>query len=169
MTLVCLARRLAALGAGAARSRSSAPALFGAAWAFIPGYLQAKRGSHVVITTIMFNFIASALVVYLLVNVLKVPGSMAPETRNFPEGTFLPFMHEMLAVLGITMSQTPMNLTSILALVAAFLDLGADLAHPARLRDARLRPFRAGGGLCRHRPGADHHHRHADLRRDGRR
>src|ERR1043165_2108270 len=27
----------------------------GAAWAFIPGWLQAKRGSHIVITTIMFN------------------------------------------------------------------------------------------------------------------
>ena len=96
-------------------------ALFGGAWAFIPGYLQAKRGSHVVITTIMFNFIASALVVYLLVNVLKVPGSMAPETRNFSEGTFLPFMHEMLGAVGITMSRTPMNLSSILALLAAFL------------------------------------------------
>jgi simple sugar transport system permease protein len=36
-------------------------AAFGGAWAFLPGYLQAKRGSHVVITTIMFNFIASAL------------------------------------------------------------------------------------------------------------
>ncbi|MDG1496326.1 MAG: ABC transporter permease, partial [Amylibacter sp.] len=35
-------------------------ALIGAAWAFIPGYLQAKRGSHVVITTIMFNFLASS-------------------------------------------------------------------------------------------------------------
>src|SRR6478609_3221316 len=43
-------------------------ALFGAGWAFIPAYLQAKRGSHVVITTIMFNFIASALMIYLLVN-----------------------------------------------------------------------------------------------------
>jgi simple sugar transport system permease protein len=96
-------------------------ALFGGAWAFIPGYLQAQRGSHVVITTIMFNFIASALVVYLLVNVLKVPGSMAPETANFPEGSFLPFMHEMLGAVGIKMSKTPMNLTSILALVAAFL------------------------------------------------
>ena len=30
-------------------------------------------------------------------------------------------MHEILAVLGIEMSKTPMNLTSILALVAAFL------------------------------------------------
>ena len=95
-------------------------ALFGGAWAFIPGYLQAKRGSHVVITTIMFNFIASALVVYLLVNVLKAPG-MAPETRNFAPGTHLPFMHEMLAAVGIRMSRTPMNLTSLLAIVAAVL------------------------------------------------
>ena len=95
-------------------------ALFGGAWAFIPGYLQAKRGSHVVITTIMFNFIASALVVYLLVNVIKAPG-MAPETRNFAPGTFLPFMHEMLAAVGIPMARTPMNLTALLALLAAFL------------------------------------------------
>ena len=28
-------------------------ALFGAIWSFIPGYLQARRGSHIVITTIM--------------------------------------------------------------------------------------------------------------------
>ena len=32
-----------------------AAALFGAAFAAIPGYLQAKRDSHIVITTIMFN------------------------------------------------------------------------------------------------------------------
>ncbi|TVP73715.1 MAG: ABC transporter permease, partial [Rhodobacteraceae bacterium] len=43
---------LALLGA------SLGAALFGALWALIPGYLQAKRGSHIVITTIMFNFIA---------------------------------------------------------------------------------------------------------------
>lgn len=40
---------LALLGA------SLGAALFGAAWAAIPAYLQAKRGSHIVITTIMFN------------------------------------------------------------------------------------------------------------------
>jgi len=120
LTLVCLAvpwthwliaLPFAVLGAG----------VFGAAWAYIPAYLQAKRGSHVVITTIMFNFVASALVVYLLVNVMKVPGQMAPETANFPEGTSLPFMHELLAVVGIKMAKTPMNLSAILALVAAFL------------------------------------------------
>ncbi|MFP3441760.1 hypothetical protein R0K18_28915, partial [Pantoea sp. SIMBA_133] len=65
-------------------------ALFGAAWAFIPAYFQAKRGSHIVITTIMFNFIAASLMVYLLVNVLKPAGAQAPQTRNFLEGGQLP-------------------------------------------------------------------------------
>ena len=57
-----------------------------ALWALIPAWLQAKRGSHVVITTIMFNFIAAALMVYLLVNVLKPAGPMAPQTRTFADG-----------------------------------------------------------------------------------
>ena len=36
-----------------------AAALFGMAWAAVPGYLQAWRGSHVVITTSRFNFSSS--------------------------------------------------------------------------------------------------------------
>ena len=56
----------------------AAGAAFGAAWAFIPAWLQARRGSHVVITTIMFNFIASALMTYLLVNVLVTFGYLLP-------------------------------------------------------------------------------------------
>ena len=63
-----------------------AAALVGALWALIPAYLQAKRGSHIVITTIMFNFIAASVMVYLLVDVLKPAGSMAPQTRTFLEG-----------------------------------------------------------------------------------
>ena len=53
-------------------------ALFGAAWALIPAVLQAKRGSHVVITTIMFNFIASALMVYLLAGPLQKSANLGP-------------------------------------------------------------------------------------------
>mgnify|MGYP003656311628 FL=1 len=49
-------------------------AAFGGFWAFVPGWLQAYRGSHVVITTIMFNFIAASLMVYLMVNVFIKPG-----------------------------------------------------------------------------------------------
>ena len=67
-----------------------AGALFGAAWAFIPGYLQAKRGSHIVITTIMFNLIASSLMVYLMVNVLIRPGQQSPESRPFADNAILP-------------------------------------------------------------------------------
>jgi simple sugar transport system permease protein len=70
-----------------------AAALFGAAWAAVPAWLQARRGSHIVITTIMFNFIAAALMVYLMVNVLIAPGSMTPQSRNFEPSSFLPAMH----------------------------------------------------------------------------
>ncbi|MGB1209223.1 MAG: ABC transporter permease, partial [Paracoccaceae bacterium] len=83
-----------------------AAAAFGALWALIPAYLQAKRGSHIVITTIMFNFIASALLVYLLVETLKVPGSMAPETARFPEGARLPSAREVLAIIGVPFART---------------------------------------------------------------
>ena len=61
-----------------------AGALFGAAFAAIPGYLQAKRDAHIVITTIMFNYVASALMGYLLVDVLRVPGQMNAETSAVP-------------------------------------------------------------------------------------
>jgi len=74
---------------------------FGAAWAAVPAYLQAYRGSHIVITTIMFNFIAGSLLVYLLVNVLKAPGGMAVESAPFPPAAHLPTVQEALASVGI--------------------------------------------------------------------
>ena len=95
--------------------------LFGALWALIPAWLQAYRGSHIVITTIMFNFIASSLMVYLLVNVLIKPGSMSPETREFDSSSWMPFMHELLAVFGIDVTRTPLNLSFILALICCVL------------------------------------------------
>ena len=98
-----------------------AAAFLDAAWAFIPGVLQAYRGSHVVITTIMFNFIAASLMVYLLVNVLIQDGSMSPETREFHKNASLPFMHEMLAWIGIEVTRSPLNLSLIVALVCCVL------------------------------------------------
>jgi len=96
-------------------------ALFGAAWAFIPAWLQAKRGSHVVITTIMFNFIAAALMVYLLVNVLIVPGKMAPETRTFLAGGQLPKLDWLMALFGLKLGPAPFNVSFLIALVMCFL------------------------------------------------
>jgi simple sugar transport system permease protein len=99
-----------------------AGALFGAAWAAIPAYLQAKRGSHIVITTIMFNFIGAAVLNYVLVNQLRPAGSMDPASVRFPEATNLPTLHELLAPIGIEFSRAaPANVTLLVALAACFL------------------------------------------------
>jgi simple sugar transport system permease protein len=60
LTLAMLAFDQTAAGLAADSGGMIGAALFGALWAFLPGYLQAKRGSHIVVTTIMFNFIAAS-------------------------------------------------------------------------------------------------------------
>ncbi len=96
-------------------------ALFGAAWAAIPAWLQAKRGSHIVITTIMFNYIASALLIYLLVNVLRPAGQMDPATANFPPGTHLPTLNEIPGLNLIFTKKVPANVSLFVALIACWL------------------------------------------------
>jgi len=85
----------------------------GALWAIIPGYLQAKRGSHIVITTIMFNFIASALMSYMLAQVITNPGANA-ETRTIAEGARLPLMAEYFDFF----KYSPLNITVIFGVLA---------------------------------------------------
>ena len=123
------------LGAGLAALAFSAPlpgwlmlplmvlaaAVFGMIWGAVPGALQAWRGSHTVITTIMFNFIAAALLSYLLVGVLKEPGNMTPESRAFADSARMPGLHEALGWLGVSWPRTPLNLSVLLAAAAALL------------------------------------------------
>ncbi|MDK4731852.1 ABC transporter permease [Rhizobium sp. CNPSo 3490] len=96
-------------------------ALFGAVAAFIPAWLQAKRGSHIVITTIMFNYIIASLMNYLLVHVLIVPGKMAPETRTFLEGGQLPKLTWLMEIFGTKLGAAPLNVSFIIALVMCYL------------------------------------------------
>jgi simple sugar transport system permease protein len=96
-------------------------AAFGGLWALIPAWLQAKRGSHIVITTIMFNFIGAALMVYLLVNVMIVPGKMAPESRTFLEGGQLPKLDWLMAMFGMKLGPAPFNVSFLIALLMCFL------------------------------------------------
>jgi ABC-type uncharacterized transport system permease subunit len=91
-----------------------ASSAIGALWAFIPGYLQAKRGSHVVITTIMFNFIASATMVYLLNYVLKPMGVQEPSTANVLAAGKIPQLRQFFPVFGYA----PLNMTVIFAILA---------------------------------------------------
>ncbi|WEF30879.1 ABC transporter permease [Pseudoduganella chitinolytica] len=91
-------------------------ALFGALWAFIPGYLQAKRGSHIVVTTIMFNFIAASLMNFVIVKYLIPPGEQNTASRVFSDAATLPPLNAWFPALG----DTPLNISffvSILALV----------------------------------------------------
>ena len=95
---------------------------FGAIWAAVPAYLQAKRGSHIVITTIMFNFIAAAVLNYMLVNVLRPQGAMDPATARFPEAVHLPTLHDILAPIGISFSKAaPANVSLLVAIIACVL------------------------------------------------
>lgn len=97
-------------------------AAFGGLWALLPAYLQAKRGSHIVITTIMFNFIAAAFLNYLLVSVLRPQGSMDPATARFPEAAQLPTLHDVLARFGISFSKAaPANISLLVAMLACVL------------------------------------------------
>ncbi|WP_343630368.1 ABC transporter permease [Roseateles sp.] len=95
-----------------------AAAVFGMLWAAVPGYLQAWRGSHVVITTIMFNFLAASLNGYLLVNWLRPNGSMSVESDAFADSARMPAVHELLAKLGVEWPSSPLNLSILLALLA---------------------------------------------------
>ena len=61
--------------------------LFGALWILLPALLQAYRGSHIVITTIMFNAIAGGLFTYALKieGFIKRPLSSELATPQAPE------------------------------------------------------------------------------------
>ena len=96
-----------------------AAAGFGAAWAFVPALLQARRGSNLVIITIMFNFIATALMTWLLVEVLIAPGQSALETRTFPSALWLPTLTDLTAGTRFDAGGAPLNPTMLLALLAA--------------------------------------------------
>jgi ABC-type uncharacterized transport system permease subunit len=88
--------------------------LFGAFWAFIPGVLQAKRGSHIVITTILFNFIATSVMGYLISRVLKPAGVNSDESAPInPESRVPP-----LRMFWDLFNHSPVNVTFFLAIIA---------------------------------------------------
>ena len=52
----------------------------GGLWGFVPGFLKAVSGAHEVVSTIMMNYIAIALLAALVSGPLKVPRSPSPVT-----------------------------------------------------------------------------------------
>jgi ABC-type uncharacterized transport system permease subunit len=67
-----------------------AAALCGAAWAGIAGQLKLRRNVNEVISTIMLNFIALALISYLVQGPLMEAGGRYPQTDAILTGLWLP-------------------------------------------------------------------------------
>lgn len=91
-----------------------AAALGGGLWALIPAWLKARRGIHEVINTIMMNFIANAVLAYLVVEVLRMPGEMIPKTPPVLPSAMLARFSDFIP--GIT---ARLNLGFVIALVLA--------------------------------------------------
>jgi general nucleoside transport system permease protein len=98
-----------------------ASTLVGAFWGFVPGYLQAKRGSHIVITTIMFNFIASSLMVYLINYWFRPVGKMSVESEEITGAYIMTFREIARTFFDYRLPASPLNPTLFLALAVAWL------------------------------------------------
>jgi general nucleoside transport system permease protein len=97
-----------------------ASVLCGAFWGLVPGYLQAKRGSHIVITTIMFNFIASSLMVYLINYWFRPVGKMAVESREITGAYIFSFREIAKTFFDYRLPASPLNLSVFLAFFVAW-------------------------------------------------
>lgn len=83
-----------------------------AVWGAIPGYLKAKYGAHEVINTIMMNFIAFALMNYLVTSIYQEPGQMIPQTRQIHETARIPRLASFVPSLP---DSNPLNTSFLIA------------------------------------------------------
>jgi ABC-type uncharacterized transport system permease subunit len=129
--------------------------LAGMLWALPPILLRLRRGAHEVITTIMTNYIAGALVLYLLADVFRDPlqfGTPRVRTPQFPDSARAPLLGPLLRPLGFDVpGHSALNwflvVGVILCLVAAFLlartrfgyEVRAVAANPDAAQNAGIR------------------------------
>ena len=118
----------------------AAGALLGAGWGFIPGALKAWTGAHEVVTTIMLNFIAGALIGYLITGPLEAPGFSFSRTGPVGNAAYPTFF------------DTAIHLGVFIAFAARPGRLVAPLAQHARVRDPHGRRQPRRRALRRHAP-----------------
>ncbi len=82
--------------------------------------LQAKRGSPIVITTIMFNFIAASLIGYLINYWFRPVGKMAVESREITGAYIMSAREVAREFFGVRLASSPLNFSVFLAIVAAW-------------------------------------------------
>lgn len=87
-TMVAIALPAGLPGVVAVPVTLAAAALAGALWAGVAGWMRARFGAHEVITTIMLNRIADALVAMVMTSWLALPGTV--RTKDVAAGAALP-------------------------------------------------------------------------------
>ena len=76
----------------------------GLLWALPPVVLKVRRGAHEVITTIMMNYIAQAVVLFLLADVFRDPtqlGTPRVRTPEFDPAARIPLLRPLLGFFGL--------------------------------------------------------------------
>ncbi|GAB6876363.1 ABC transporter permease [Thermaerobacter litoralis] len=76
----------------------------GALWAWLPAELKVRRGVHEVISTIMLNFIATSLLLWLIGDVFRDPTQAGTTRVRMPEiaaSARIPRIHGLAELLGI--------------------------------------------------------------------
>jgi simple sugar transport system permease protein len=135
--------------------------LGGALWGFVPGLLKARFGAHEVINTIMMNFIAAAVVSYLVNSVYAVPATMhtplvdpaaqVPRLDQFVEGfRGSPVNASLLVALGTSLLLTLFLWRTVPGFELRALGLNASAAEAAgiNLRTRTVLAMSLGGGLA---------------------
>jgi simple sugar transport system permease protein len=90
----------------------------GGIWGAIPGILKAKFGAHEVITTIMLNSIAIAMVSYLTQYHYKVPGDAILQTAPIGEAGYIPQLNQFLPFIP---KDVPLSVAFLLAILMCIL------------------------------------------------
>ena len=100
----------------------TAAMLGGLLWVWLPAFLRRRRGAHEVITTIMMNYIAFNVVLYLLgvVRDRNLGSTVRIRTPLFPPSAQMPHLAPLLNALGAPIpGYSPLNWFLVIALALA--------------------------------------------------
>ncbi len=127
--------------------------LGGMLWALLPIILKLRRGAHEVITTIMMNYIASALLLYLINDIFRDPlqaGTPRVRTPDVASAARVPSLGPVLARFGLVGSDVQklnalLLIGVVLALVLAFVLVRTRFGYEVRAVAANPQAAEAAG------------------------
>jgi simple sugar transport system permease protein len=116
--------------------------IVGAAWGFVPGLLKATSGAHEVVTTIMMNYIALALLAWIVIGPLRQAGSVSPSTPDVGAAA-LPILLDRSGHIGIFIAFAAVPIAwFLLYRTTRGFEIRAVGANPEAARYAGVKPRR---------------------------